>query len=139
MDRRDRVGVIAINVILFALLFGLVSLNKGILRPAFSHIPFLGILTGSFPNFAAACIISLTSAVAVLIREPKQGRLIVYVACLLVFAILTLEEFRPMWGASTHFDSFDILASGLGALVSIGIYELIVLRRKLKTAQAKLR
>jgi len=136
MDRRDKVRVIAINVILFALLFGLVSLNKGILRPAFSHIPFINILTGSFPNFAAACIISLASVNAVVTREPKHGRPIVYVACLLVFAILTLEELKPMWGASTHYDSFDILASGLGALVSIGIYELIVLRRRHKTAQA---
>ena len=59
LNRKSKARIIAINIFLFALLFGLVSLNKEILRPIFSHISFVKILTGSFPNFIAAYIISL--------------------------------------------------------------------------------
>jgi len=45
---------------------------------------------------------------------------------------LTIEEFKPMWGASTHYDSFDIFASGLGSLLAILTFELVVLKRKIK-------
>ncbi|GAG53255.1 unnamed protein product, partial [marine sediment metagenome] len=51
---------------------------------------------------------------------------------LLVFAILTIEEFKPIWGASTHYDSFDIFASGLGSLLAVLTFELVVLKRKTK-------
>ena len=137
MDRKGKYRILAVNVFLFAILFGLISLNKGILRPAFVNIPFVSVLTGSFPNFIAACILSLTSVNAVVTREPRHGRLIVYASSLLVFAILTLEELKPMWGASTHYDSFDILASGLGSVLSIAIYELVVLRQRHRTTQAR--
>ena len=118
--------IIGINLVLFALLFGLVSLNKEILRPAFSHISFISILTGSFPNFIAAYLLSLAFVNAVLIRKPQNGRLIVYVGSVLVFTILAIEEIYPMWGASTYYDPFDILASGLGSIISIITFELIV-------------
>ena len=117
--------IIGINLILFALLYGLVSLNKEILRPEFSHISLISILTGSFPNFIAAYIISLAFANAVLIRKPKNGRLIVYVGSVLVFTILAIEEIYPMWGASTYYDPFDILASGVGSILAIITFELI--------------
>jgi len=60
-----------------------------------------------------------------MIREPKYGRLIVYLSSVIVFVILTVEEIMPMWGASTHYDVFDILASGLGSLLSIVTFELM--------------
>jgi len=37
-----------------------------------------------------------------------------------------------MWGASTYYDSFYILASGVGALLSILTFELIVWKKKSK-------
>ena len=132
LNRKSKVRIIAINILLFVLLFGLVSLNKEILRPIFSHISFVRSLTGCFPNFIAAYIISLAFVNAVVTREPKYGRHFVYLSSLLVFIILTIEELKPMWGASTHYDSFDILASGLGSLLSIMTFELIVLKRKNK-------
>lgn len=132
LNRKSKVRIIAINIFLFALLFGLVSLNKEILRPIFDHISFMKTLTGSFPNFIAAYIISLAFVNAVVTREQKYGRFIVYISSLLVFVILTIEELKPMWGASTYYDSFDILASGLGSLLSIMTFELIVLKRKNK-------
>jgi hypothetical protein len=125
MKRKDTLKIIGINLVLFALLYGLVSLNKGVLRPEFSHIPFARVLTGSFPSFIAAYVISLAFANAVLIRKPRNGRLIVYLGSVLVFVILTIDEFISTWGASTYYDSMDILASGLGSLLSIITYELM--------------
>ena len=117
--------IIGSNLVLFALLYGMVNLNKEILRPEFSHIPFARVLTGSFPNFIAAYIISLALTNAVLIRKPHNDRLIVYLGSVLVFVILAIEEVTSMWGASAYYDSFDILASGLGSLLSIVTFELI--------------
>jgi hypothetical protein len=132
LNRKGKVRIIAINMFLFGLLFGLVSFNKEILRPIFSHLTFVRILTGSFPNFIAAYIISLAFVNAVVTRKLKYGRHIVYISSLLVFVIFTIEELKPMWGASTHYDSFDILASGLGSLLSIMTFELIVLKQNNK-------
>ena len=124
-NRKNMLRIIGINLVLFALLYGLISLNKEILRPEFSHIPFVSILTGSFPNFIAAYLISLGFVNAVLMRKLQHGRLIVYVGSVLVFTILAVEEIYPMWGASTYYDPFDILASGLGSMLSIITFELI--------------
>jgi len=124
-NRKNIQKIIGINLVLFALLYGLVSLNKGVLRPEFSHISLARVLTGSFPSFIAAYIISLAFTIAVLIREPQNGRLIVYLGSVLVSVILIIDEITPMWGASTHYDSIDILASGLGSLLSIITFELL--------------
>ncbi len=117
--------ILGINAFLFALLFGLISLNKEILRPAFAHFPSTNIFTGSFPNFIAAYIISLAFVNAVLQRKPQHGRLIVYLISALVFIILTVEEISPLWGASTHYDIFDIVASGLGSLLAVITFGLL--------------
>ena len=94
--------VVAINALLFAALFGLVSLNKEILRPALNNSSLLKIFTGCFPNFIAAYLISLAFVSAVLIRKMKHGRLLVYIGSIAVFSILMIEELKPMWGASTY-------------------------------------
>jgi hypothetical protein len=125
-NRKTMLRIIGINLILFALLYGLISLNKEVLRPAFSQTPVINILTGSFPNFIAAYIISLGFVNAVLLRKLQNGRLIVYAGSMLVFTILAIEEIHPIWGASTYFDPFDIWASGLGSIVSIVTFELVV-------------
>jgi hypothetical protein len=119
--------VIAINAILFAALFGLISLNKEILRPASNDSILLEILTGCFPNFIAAYFISLAFITAVLIRKFKHGRLIVYSSSMAVFVILTFEELKPLWGASTYYDLFDILANGVGSILAIFTYEILIL------------
>lgn len=122
--------IIGINLFLVALLFGLVSLNKEILRPLFNHVTFLRVLTGSFPNFIAAYIISLAIMNAVMIKKPKYGHLLVYLGSFLVFAILTVEEIKPLWGVSTTYDLFDICANGLGSILSILTFELITFIQK---------
>jgi hypothetical protein len=135
MNSKDKKKVIAINAILFALLFGLVSFNKEFLRPALNNSDFLRILLGCFPNFIAAYLISLTSVPAVLIRGIKYGRLIVCLSAILVFAVLTIEELIPMWGASEYYDIFDIIASGVGAMFTIITYELLALNERRQKAK----
>jgi len=132
MNCKNKLRIVGINLLLFALLFGLVSLNKDFFRPASNHLPFIRILTGCFPNFIAAYIISFAIVNAVLMRKPKYGRLMVFIGSFLVFAILTLEESKPMWGASTSYDAYDILASGVGALLAILTFELLALIRENK-------
>ena len=132
MNINNKKKAIAINAILFAALFGLISLNKEILRPALNDSGLLKILTGCFPNFIAAYLISLASVSAVLVRKLKHGRLIVYLSSIAVFVILTIEELKPMWGASTYYDSFDIIASGVGSTLAIITYELLILLKMRK-------
>ncbi|NCA77422.1 MAG: hypothetical protein EOM90_13905 [Alphaproteobacteria bacterium] len=125
MNWNSRKRVIVINAILIAGLFGMVSLNKEILRPAMNQSSSLKILTDCFPNFIAASLISLTFVSAVMIRKFKHGRFIVYAASIAVFFVLMVEELKPMWGASTCYDIFDIIVSGVGSLLAIITYEVL--------------
>ena len=122
--------VVAINAILFAALFGLISLNKEFLRHTLNNTGFQKVFTDCFPNFIAAYLISLLSVSAVLIRKIKHGRLIVYACAIVVFLILMIEEIKPMWGANEYYDSNDIIASGVGSFFTIITYELLVLFEK---------
>ena len=119
---------IAINLILFALLYLSVTFNKEFIRPLYGQTPIIGILTGSFSNFMAAYIISLFPIAPIIAKniKIKKARLIIYVVSILVFIVLTIEELKPMWGASTQYDLFDILASGLGSLLAILTFEIFI-------------
>lgn len=128
-NQKPRLRIVGINLILFALLFGLVSLNKEFIRPTFNHIPVVKILSGCFPNFIAAYLICLAFVNAILIKKPKFGRIVIYTSSFVVFIILTIEEIKPMWGASTYTDLYDILASGLGSILAIFTFELVSRRR----------
>ncbi len=48
-----------------------------------------------------------------------------YLSAIIVFLVLAIEEVKPMWGASTHFDTYDIVASALGSAMAILTYELL--------------
>jgi len=96
MSQKKKIRVVLINICLFGFLFGVVFLNKELLRPSLSHIPFMTPITGSFPNFIAAYIISLFFVNGAVTVEPMHSRLLVYLGSLLVFAILTIEEVNPM-------------------------------------------
>ena len=104
--------------------------NKEILRPSFNDIPFMTLVLGSFPNFIAAYIISLFFVNGALTMKPVRSRFLVSFGSLFVFAVLTVEELKPMWGASTHYDVLDIVASGVGSLLAIATYELAAVTRK---------
>jgi len=136
MNWKSKKKVLVINAFLVAVLFGLVSLNKEVLRPALISSHLLIILTGCFPNFIAALIISLASVSAVLVRKLRHGRLIIYLWSIAVFIILMIEEIKPMWGASTQYDTFDIIASGVSSTLAILTFELITVigkKRNLRT------
>ena len=132
MNHKTRLRIIGINLALFALLYGLVTLNKDFFRHSFNQTPFANVLTGSFPNFISAYLISLAFVNAISIRKPKFGRIIAYSGSIIVFTILTIEELKPMWGASTYYDSYDIIASGLGSLLAIITFETIDYARRRK-------
>jgi len=119
---------LAVNLILFAILYLSVTFNKEFIRPIYGHSPIIGIITGSFSNFMAAYIISLFSVAAILAKniEIKKAKLIFYVISILVFIILTIEELKPFVSASKTYDIYDILASGLGSFVAILTYEVFI-------------
>ena len=119
---------IAINLILFAILYLSVTFNKEFIRPVYGQSPIIGILTGSFSNFMAAYIISLFPIAPILSKniEIKKARLIVYATSILVFIILTIEELKPFVSASTTYDIYDIIASGLGSLIAILTFEIFI-------------
>lgn len=123
---KNKKRVITINAILFAALFGLISFNKEFLRPTLNNSELIKILTGCFPNFIAAYIISTAAVTAVVIRKIKHGRLIVYSSSIVVSAILIIEELKPMWGASEHYDRYDIIASVVGSFFAIITFELLI-------------
>jgi len=120
----SRKKLLITNFILFALLFILISINKDYLRPQFSHQLYGMIITGCLPNFIAAFIISLMMLNALMIKLAKFQHQLLYLIPVLIFAILTFEEFVPLWGASSHFDIYDIIASGIGAILSLLTYKL---------------
>jgi hypothetical protein len=125
---------LAINLILFAILYLSITFNKEFIRPVYGNSPIIGIITGSFSNFMAAYIISLFPVSPIISKKIKikKARIIVYTISILVFLILTAEEIHPMWGASTQYDLFDILASAVGSLLAILTIEIIINWRKRK-------
>ncbi len=126
MDNKAKLRIILGNVILFAALFGLITLNKKLIRPQMTDFELGKILAGCVPNYLAGFIIPLTAINPILVKKLKNGRKWVLLISFLVFSILTFEEFKPIWGASTQFDYFDIWASGLGVLTAIILYEIVV-------------
>ena len=124
-----RKKIMLINSLIVVILYSLITVNKELIRPACTEDSFAAVLTGSFPNFIAAFLISLAFVNSVWIRKPKFARLIAYLSSFMVFLILAIEEINPMWGASTHYDVYDIFASGLGAVLAIVVYEMLVRRR----------
>ena len=125
---------LAINLILFAILYLSVTFNKEFIRPVYGNSPITGIITGSFSNFMAAYIISLFTVSPIISKKIKikKARIIFYTISTMVFLLLTAEEIHPMWGASTQYDLFDILASAVGSLLAILTFEIIIFWSKRK-------
>lgn len=130
MDLKSKKKYIIINAILFAILFLSISFNKEYLRHDYGNLPFIGILTGSFPNFMAAYIISLFPLKPILDKNLKYSRIIFYASSILIFIIFTVEEFKPFFGASTQYDPYDIIASGIGSLLAILTFEFFICKPK---------
>ena len=101
MKLNSKKKYLLINLLLFAFLFLSVSFNKEYLRPNYDNLPLIKTLTGSFPNFIAALIISLFPLKPILDKNTKTGRIIFYASSFLIFTVLTVEELNPLFGAST--------------------------------------
>jgi len=131
IEKKIAFKIIGINMTLFLLLVLLIYINKTVFRPTFNENYFAQILTGSFPNFIAAFLISLCAVNPVLIRKPRLGRLIVYLGSLLTMLVLILDELESI-GASRQYDINDIAGSALGSLLAILTYEYLNHRHKRK-------
>jgi hypothetical protein len=131
IEKKSLRKILRINLILALLLFGLIYINKTVFRPTFNTTHFEQILTGSFPNFIAALLISLCVVNPVLNKKPRFGRLIVYAFSLCVMSVLILDEIKSI-AASEIFDICDIIGSISGSVIAILIYEYLYYRLNLK-------
>jgi drug/metabolite transporter superfamily protein YnfA len=131
IEKKAVIKIIGINLTLALLLFGLIFINKTIFRPTFNISPFFQILTGSFPNFIAALLMSLCVVNPVLIKKPKFGRLIVYAISLGIMSILIFDELKSVV-ASKQYDIYDIIGSVMGSILAILTYEYLFYRQNLK-------
>ena len=137
MKLKTKKKYLIINLLLFAFLFLSVSFNKEYLRPNSYNLPVINILTGSFPNFIAAFIICLFPLKFISDKNIKTDRIIFYISSVLIFTVLTFEELNLLFGASTQFDTYDIIASGIGSLLAVLIFEIIKLKKRYKYENIK--
>ncbi|OFY44209.1 MAG: hypothetical protein A2X18_00940 [Bacteroidetes bacterium GWF2_40_14] len=128
IEKKTIIKIVGINLTLGLLLFGIVYINKTFFRPAFNETHLAQILTGSFPTFIAAFLISLCVVNPVLIRRPRLGRLIVYLGSLCIMTVLIIDEFESM-SASKQYDIYDIVGSILGSLFAVLTYEYLHYRQ----------
>jgi len=131
IDKKTALKIIGINLTLFLLLVVLIYINKTFFRPTFNETRLEQILTGSFPTFIAAFLISLFAVNPVLIKKPRLGRLLVYLASLGTMTVLILDELESI-GASKQYDIYDIVGSILGALLAVLTFEYLNYRQKRK-------
>jgi glucan phosphoethanolaminetransferase (alkaline phosphatase superfamily) len=129
IEKKAKIKIVVINLTLFLLLYGLVYINKAVFRPTFNETHLEQILTGSFPTFIAAFLISLCAVNPVLIIKPRLGRLIVYLGSLCTMTVLMFDELESI-GASKQYDIYDIAGSVLGALLAVLTFEYLNYRQK---------
>ena len=131
---------IAVNAALFAFLFLSVSFNKEYLRPAFTGGTVLATLAGSYSNFMAAYVISLSPACPILTKRfaPTKGTTVIVATAIGVFAILTIEEVTSILSVSAVRDGHDVIASALGSFCAVLTFLLVrkIMRRKENETQA---
>jgi glycopeptide antibiotics resistance protein len=99
---KEKFRYVGINLILFAILYFSVTFNKEYIRPVYGGTPFLGILTGSFSNFMAAFIISLFPLAPLIAKKTGVKK------------------------SSKVYDIYDIIASGLGSVLAILLFEIFL-------------
>ena len=107
-----------INLVLILLFF----INKRYLRPNYGNVFLLSTILGSLPNLIGAFMFSLLPMSKALKLKLHIGRRIIWISSISVFAILTYEEFSPYFTATTTFDYFDIIASGIGSSLALIYY-----------------
>ena len=129
IEKKNFIKILGINLTLGLLLFGLVYINKTVFRPTFNETQLAQVLTGSFPNFIAAFLISLCVVNPVLMRKPRSGRLIVWLGSLCIMAVLILDEFKSI-AASTQYDTYDLVGSIIGSILAVLTYEYLHNRLK---------
>jgi hypothetical protein len=112
---RIHLAIILVLVIVF-------FINKEYLRPNYTDVFLISTFLGSLPNFIGAFIFSLLPMGKTLKLSLSKGRWIILISSVLVFAILTYEEFFPYLTATKTFDYIDIVASGIGSALALIYY-----------------
>jgi hypothetical protein len=125
MKPKQRIKIVAVNLILFAVLFLLVQANKTYIRPNVSPDSTINWISGWLPNFLSGLLITLMFVNATLQAKPKRSELIMACAAIGISLILAIEEFTGMWGASTQYDLGDIIGGIVGSGLAWGFYKLI--------------
>ena len=116
MDRRISI------LILFLVVMGIINVEY--LRPHYGNLKYFNIIIGSLPNFVGAFVFSLFLSSQISKLYIKKRRILIYLISFLVFILLTIEEYHPFFTATKTFDTFDIVASGLGVFSAIVVLEL---------------
>jgi hypothetical protein len=80
-------------------------------------------MSGIFPNFIAAFILSTVTYYPALAGRLRYPRAVIYANAALVFLLLTVEECMSLLGASETYDPYDILASAAGSALAILTFE----------------
>lgn len=110
-----------ISTIIIILFVILGILNGEYLRPNFGNIYILNHILGSMPNFIGSYILyvlffSFIQNKYIQIKNKKNIRTLMYFIGVLIFSIMTFEEYFPFFFGSKTFDIVDIIANGFGVL-----------------------
>lgn len=107
------------DIFLYLILFIIYGINKLYIRPNFGDTFIIGEISGSLPNLIGAFLFSFLPFGKLFNIKYLTGKKRIYLSSLIVFILLTSEEFYPIFTSSKTFDYFDILASGIGAILAI--------------------
>tara|TARA_R110001606_G_scaffold286703_1_gene434921 strand:+ start:743 stop:1117 length:375 start_codon:yes stop_codon:yes gene_type:complete len=111
------------DMFLFIVLFFIYALNKYYIRPNYGNTFILGEISGSLPNLIGAFIFSFIPLEKIFRINTLNEKKVIYLRALIIFILLTSEEFFPFFTSSKTFDYFDIFGSGIGILLAIKYIE----------------
>ncbi|MGQ1787599.1 MULTISPECIES: hypothetical protein [unclassified Saccharicrinis] len=109
-----------------ALLELLYLLNRDFLRPSYKSNEIIVVFLGSLPNFLAALGASMAIIpVGLKWLDNKMSRMVVYIFSMGCLGLLVQEEITPFAFGSCVNDVNDMIASSIGTVMGISLYELL--------------
>ena len=101
-------------------------INKEYFRPKLGGLRYIKVLIGCLPNFIGAFVFVFMFYGFIPRKYREKREKLIYLCATFVFILLIKEEFYPFFTATKTFDTFDILASGLGVLFALFIWKLSI-------------
>ncbi|WP_066628520.1 hypothetical protein [Labilibacter marinus] len=134
-DKTQFKVIVAVVAVLIVLQLVYV-LNRDYLRPSFQINNFIVVLLGSLPNFLAAFAAGIVFIpIALFYLNKRMGNYVVYSFTAICLTMLIREEFEPFMFGSIVNDFNDIVASIIGAVLALLLFEqtkLKILKRKIQ-------